>query len=147
MSAIYFFPGDDVPTWYKRDAKGVVRAYGGDDTPEDCGDVRGMCVFDGTVHRVADLTDEQLDEMGASRSYDEWWSGHFRPATDAEILAVFSHAESALAAERGIPALVEAVGEYARLYRERSGPVKLARRAMVAAYDAVTTPPEASRGE
>lgn len=92
MSAtIYFFNDGDEPTQFSRDAKGLLSGYGTDDLPEDCGDVRGMCVFDGKVYRTADLTDEQLDDMGASRSYDEWWAGRFRPATDAEILAVFSH--------------------------------------------------------
>ena len=92
---LYLWSGGDCQI-IRRNPGGDLSVSGGDDLPEAFyGDaLDGLTVFDGGVHFTRGMSEEELDELGTPYSaaqLDEWWIGHMRPATDAEILSVLGN--------------------------------------------------------
>jgi len=82
----------------RNEATGLINVWYEDTLPEhfyEHAEPGVFLVFDGIVHRdTQDATDEELEARGlptSARHHSEWWVGSMKPASDAELLALFSH--------------------------------------------------------
>lgn len=99
---LYLFDHGEGHSYVRNAATGAIEVCYRDDMPEslcDDADDGVFLVFDGVIHGgTQDATDEDLEARGLpsdAKNYSEWWVGSMRPATDAEILAVFSNTDAA----------------------------------------------------
>lgn len=100
--ALYLFDDTGEARVYTR-RDGRVDVVYKDDLPEDIYEWSPEGVFLVWAGEIVDpraLSEAECDEKGIpyeeSRKFEDWWLGKMRPATDAEILAVFSNESNAL---------------------------------------------------
>jgi hypothetical protein len=84
-----------------RDDRGLLKTTCEDELPESLydADEGTLLVWEGEILNTSTMTEAECDERGIpyeeAKGCEEWWQGTMRPATNAEILAVFANTPDA----------------------------------------------------